>query len=304
MKTILIAAVLFLAIGAYGQSQQKAEQIMSGGIKRTFVTYIPLLNDVAYRPPLLISLHGRLGTGERTMAFSDFRPMADKDKFIIVCPDGINRSWNDGRVTPAEKKGIDDVEFIRELIAYMVNVYHVDSSRVYVTGMSNGGFMASRLACARDVPIAAIAVVAASMDKGMDYTPVHALPVMYIQGTADPLVPYDGGMMKKGAGGEIYSHSEILQQWAVADSCNNKPIVTHLPDNTGDGTTITREEYSNANGLKVIGYSIINGGHTWPGGTQYLPKFLVGGVSHNLNACQAIWDFVKNYRHTYSGVNK
>jgi polyhydroxybutyrate depolymerase len=296
MRKVALLILSLITITASAQPKQKKEQITVDGIAREFIVYVPQLSNAADKLPVVISLHGRLGTGERTMNSADFRPIADKEKFIIVCPDGIDRSWNDGRETPAHKKGINDVKFIDQLITYIVNAYHADERRVYVTGMSNGGFMTSRLACELSNRIAAIAVVGASMDKNMDYHPVKSLPVMYIQGTKDPLVPYNGGAMK-GAGGDIYSHTDVLKLWAAAGKCQDNLEYTNMPDNANDGTSIKKEQYSNATtGLRVIGYTVINGGHTWPGGTQYLPKFIVGTVSHNLNACEAIWAFFKDYK--------
>jgi polyhydroxybutyrate depolymerase len=296
MKYLALILFAFLTVRPAAQAQQKTEQITVDGLPRNFVTYIPSTENKTGKLPFIISLHGRLGNGKGMMNFADFRSLAEKDKFIIVCPDGIDRSWNDGRNTPANKKGIDDVKFIDQLITYIIDTYHGDPKRVYVTGMSNGGFMASRLACELSNRIAAVAVVAASMDGSMSYHPVRPIPIMYIQGTKDPLVPFNGGAMK-GAGGEIYGHEELLTLWANADRCEKNPLITNLPGNAGDGTKIIKEEYVNkATNIKVIGYTITNGGHTWPGGTQYMPKFLVGTVTHNLNACDIIWDFFKAYR--------
>jgi polyhydroxybutyrate depolymerase len=296
MKYLPLFALTFFTLMASAQPQQKKEQIIIDGISRLFVTYIPSITDAGYKMPIIVSLHGRLGTGEGMMGFADFRSLAQQEKFIIVCPSGINRSWNDGRPTPAQKKEINDVKFIDQLITYILNTYHGDASRVYVTGMSNGGFMSSRLACELNSRIAAIAVVGASMDKNVDYHPNKPIPIMYIQGTKDPLVPFEGGAMK-GAGGEIYGHEDILKRWADTDHCDNTPVITNLPLIVHDGTSIIKEEYSNpVTGVKVIGYTVTNGGHTWPGGTQYLPKFLIGTLSHNMNTCQVIWEFFKGYK--------
>ncbi|MGZ4000966.1 MAG: alpha/beta hydrolase family esterase [Mucilaginibacter sp.] len=292
---------MFILISLAAAAQEKAESIVVDGLKREFVTYLPAGFTANDKLPVIISLHGRLGTAERQMKFADFRPIADREKFIIVCPQGINRSWNDGRGTPAHKKGVDDVHFIDDLTKYIIKTYHADDSRVYITGMSNGGFMASRLAYELNEHIAAIAVVGASMDKDEGYSP-KVMPAMYIQGTEDPLVPFEGGTMKKGAGGNIYGHEELLKQWALADSCDNQPVITNLPMKVNDGTTVTKEEYRNSDGLKVIGYTIVGGGHTWPGGTQYLPKAIIGPLSHNLNACEVIWDFFKPLRKAYTAV--
>lgn len=290
MKTLAFLSSLLLFISTAASAQQKNESIIVDHMRREFVTYLP--NGIEDTAPVIISLHGRLGTAIRQMTFADFRPIADRDKVIVVCPQGIERSWNDGRGTPANSRRVDDVKFIDELITYIIDTYHADPSRIYVTGMSNGGFMTSRLACELQKRIAAVAVVAASMDQDMGYQPAEPMPVMYIQGTKDPLVPFTGGKMK-GAGGSIYSHENVLKKWADVDQCDSKPVITNLPILVNDGTSVQREEYSGAGGLKVLGFTIVDGGHTWPGGTQYLPKFMIGQLSRNLNACDEIWKFFK-----------
>ncbi len=293
MKRFLFALLLFPLLYVSAQPQQKNEQITVDGIKRDFITYLPDINATGL--PVIISLHGNLGTPEGQLKLADFRPLAIREKFMIVCPAGIDRSWNDGRATRANKKNVDDVHFINELITYILTTYKADAHRVYVTGMSNGGFMASRLACELSNRIAAVAIVAATMDKDVDYAPVKPIPVMYIHGTDDPIVPFEGGMIKKGAGGKIYGHEEALQKWASADNCNLKPIVTSLPQLVNDGTSVTKEEYTRGGAKRVVGYTITSGGHTWPGGPQYLPKFVVGISSKNFDACQAICDFFIQY---------
>jgi polyhydroxybutyrate depolymerase len=290
MKTLTFLSLVLLFASAPATAQQKNGSIIVDHMRREFVTYLP--SGLGDKAAVIISLHGRLGTAIRQMTFADFRPIADRDKVIIVCPQGIERSWNDGRGTPANSRGINDVKFIDELITYIIDTYHADLFRIYVTGMSNGGFMTSRLACELNKRIAAVAVVAASMDHDMGYQPTQPMPVMYIQGTKDPLVPFNGGKMK-GAGGIIYSHEDILEKWAEVGKCDSQPVISNLPILVNDGTRVQREEYSGANGLKVIGFTIVDGGHVWPGGTQYLPKFMIGPLSKNLNACDEIWKFFK-----------
>jgi polyhydroxybutyrate depolymerase len=286
----LIPAWLFMLIGlpAIAQSQQKREQIIVDGMKRAFVTYVPGI-EKSEKMPVIISLHGGFASPKGMFHLADFRPIAEREKFIVVCPASKN-IWHDG----ADIRGIDDVKFIDKLITYIIDTYHADASRVYVTGISNGGFMTSRLACQLHQRIAAIAVVAASLAINEGYDLAAPIPVMYIHGTKDPVVAYKGGRM---FGRQIYSHEEILKKWAVMDHCSTEPIITRIPDNANDGTTITKEEYDNpSNNLKVIGYTINNGGHTWPGGWQYAPKFIIGKTTKNLNACQTIWGFFKEYK--------
>jgi polyhydroxybutyrate depolymerase len=264
------------------------EQIVVDDMIRSFETYVPQ-GSTTEKMPVVIALHGGFASPKGMFHLADFRPLADKDKFIVVCPASKN-FWHDG----AKDNGIDDVKFIDHLITYVVNKYHGDASRVYITGISNGGFMAARLACQLANRIAAVAIVAATLDVGEGYDLTAPLPAMYIHGTKDPIVSYNGGKL---FGRKIFSHDEILKKWVEMDKCNSAPFITKTPDEAQDGTSIIREEYKNpATGLKVIGYTIEGGGHTWPGGWQYAPRFIVGKTTKNLNACQAIWDFFKEYK--------
>ena len=258
-------------------------------IKRSFLTYIPSITDKDYKMPLIISLHGGFASPKGQFHLADFRPIADKDKFIVICP-ASKHMWHDGK----NNGGIDDVKFIDRLITYAIDTYHIDPERVYVTGISNGGFMTSRLACQLYKRIAAIAVVAASLDVNEGYDLISPMPVIYMHGTKDKIVSYNGGKM---FGRQIYSQKEILQKWVKLDGCNPEPVITNIADTAKDSTSVVKEEYLNpANGVKVVGYTINNGGHTWPGGWQFMPEFIVGKTTKNLNACQVIWDFFKPYK--------
>jgi polyhydroxybutyrate depolymerase len=302
----MVRYLLFISLlgGSFlrGFAQQEGH-ITSAGLDRSFLIYVPAASiggssaaSAAGPMPVLFVLHGRLGTPSGTLRLADFRPLADREGVILVYPAGIDKSWNDGRVgTPANKKGIDDVGFLSDLISYVISHYAADSNRIYFTGMSNGGFMTTRVACSLSNRIAAAAVVAASANSSASCTPALPVPMMYIQGTKDPLVPFDGGALRNG--GQVDAHEQVLQRWARLDACNLQPTVTHLPDSVGDGTTISKEVFTNSTtGVKVVGYTIEGGGHTWPQGWPYLPKWIIGITSKNMNACEAIWAFCKEYR--------
>ena len=155
--------------------------------------------------------------------------------------------------------------------------------------------MSSRLACQLYQRIAAVACVASTMDKDVDYVPTHAMPILYIHGTADPLVPYDGGEMTRGAKGPIYGHKEVLDKWAEIDGCSSTPLVTNLPDEAHDGTNAIKEVYA-GHKMDVVGYTIINAGHCWPQSKGHLPQFIVGKPSNAINTCSVIWDFCSTYK--------
>lgn len=290
MRFLTFIIIMLTISPAFSQSasQQVTEHMVVDGMKRKFVTYIPADNKSS-KMPLVISLHGGFASPRGMFHLADFRPIADKEKFIVCCP-ASKHMWHDG----ANIHGIDDVKFIDELITYLVNTYHADPDRVYITGISNGGFMTTRLACQLHQRIAAVAVVAATLSVGEGYGLQRPLPVLYIHGTKDPIVPYNGGTL---FGRTIYSQQEMIKKWVMLDDCNSTPILTHMADAAGDGTSIDKEEYVNpSTGFKVVGYTVNNGGHTWPGGWQYFPKFIIGKTTHNLNACQVIWDFFKPYK--------
>lgn len=288
MKYVFVLLFAFLAMPSFAQSRQWRENMLVDGMKRAFITYIPDNPDGA-KMPLIISLHGGFASPKGQFRLADFRPLANKEKFIVVCP-ASKHFWHDGK----NNHGIDDVKFMSRIIDEMVKKYNADESRVYVTGISNGGFMTSKLACQLHDRIAAIAVVAATLDQYEGYAPEKPMPVIYMHGTKDPVIPEKGG---KKFGRWIYSQDEVLNIWAKVDQCGQIPVIKEIPDKAGDGTSVIRKEYINhQTGFKVIGYTIVNGGHTWPGGRQYLPKFIIGKTTRNLNACEVIWDFFKEYR--------
>jgi polyhydroxybutyrate depolymerase len=290
MRLFKLLMLMFTVTTVFAQpgAREVNGTLIVDGLKREFLTYIPSADKTA-KMPLVISLHGGFASPKGMFHLADFRSIADKEKFIVVCP-ASKRVWHDG----ADLNGVDDVKFIDQLITYMINTYHTDPERVYVTGISNGGFMTTRLAYQLHERIAAIAVVAATLDIAAGYAPENPMPVLYMHGTKDPIVSYKGG---KVFGKGIYSHTAIIKKWVAIDNYDQTPVVTQFRDDAHDGTTIVKEEYSNPSSkLKVISYTINNGGHTWPGGWQYFPKFIIGKTTHNLNACQVIWDFFKSYK--------
>ncbi len=266
------------------------------GLLRTFIVELPDSFE-KISMPLVFALHGGSGTAAGMETLTSFKKIARDEKFVLVYPQGIGRSWNDGRSTAANSQNIDDVKFFSLMIDQLESKYNIDSKRIFVTGISNGGFMTSRLAFELGYRFAAAAVNAASIDSGVNYG-LYPLPVsmIYMHGTADPIVPFAGGHTTVGPAKRDYflSHQQAINLWVSIDHCNPDPVVTHMPDISNDGTTVVRYDYVNGmKGTEVTDYTIENGGHTWPGGWQYLPSFLVGKTSRDINASEVIWEFFK-----------
>lgn len=270
--------------------------LLSGGLTRAYHVHLPPAISAGRPLPLLLSLHGRLGTGADQARLTDFDAVADANGFIVVYPDGYERSWADGRgTTPADKAGVNDVAFLSAALDQVMAREPVDATRVYVAGMSNGGFMTERLGCDLARRFAAIAVVAADFDQPLSQrcAPAHPLPVVLIHGSADPLVPEAGGPID---GEPTLSMAATVARWASLAGCAPTPAVAPLPTVVADGTSVQRATYSPCKGgAQVIYYDVIGAGHIWPDGPQYLPPSIADKTSHNLDASQVIWQFFAAY---------
>ena len=283
-------------------SEQKTINITFDGVARNFIVYLPSGYNNSGKMPLIFAIHGGSGTPEGMINIANFKTIADRDKVVLVYPEGVQKNWNDGRPTAPNQLGINDVGFFNQMCDYMINNYSVDAKKIYATGISNGGFMSTRLGCELSNRIAAIAVNAATIEAttiAPNCKPNRPVPALYIHGTTDPLVPFLGGQITAGgtAGGTILSHFQAIDKWVTINGCNPTPTATDLPDISNDGTTIKQRVYpGGTNGSEVVSYVVLNGGHTWPQGYQYLNEAIIGKTSQDMNACEVIWTFFKRFK--------
>ena len=290
----LIVLFLFLfTTGLYAAPEGTVKGSMKiDGKKRTYLVHLPkgyyLSND---EMPLLIAIHGRLGTGKQMIESSGFNDIADREKFIVVYPDGLDRSWADGRgETPSDKNGINDVKFISELIDALADKYRVDTSRVYAMGHSNGGAMTNRLGFDISTKLAGIAPVGANVSAEMvkNFTSEKHIPVLFINGTEDEFIPFDGGPGKS----TEYPYppvTDIFNKWVEFNGCSN--ITTDTVDKKDDGTKAVHITYTGCGYAPVKMIKIIGGGHSYPGGTSQLPQWILGRYTEEVNASEEIWRF-------------
>ncbi|MGH7752870.1 MAG: alpha/beta hydrolase family esterase, partial [Gemmatimonadales bacterium] len=206
----------------------------------------------------------------------------------------------------AHRENIDDVGYIAALIDHLAQTRGIDRSRVHAVGISNGGLFSQRLARELAPRIAAIGVVAIAMtDKiarpeGTRRAPARPVSVLLMPGTEDPLVPWTGGDLGFSRGrkvGRVLSTSETVAAWAALNRCTSPPAVAMEPDrDPQDGTRVRREAYGPCGGgSEVVLYAVEGGGHTWPGGQQYLPARVIGRTSRDLDANEVLWAFFKNH---------
>jgi len=279
--------------------------ILHKGRMRTYLVHIPPSYNEGNLTPLVIALHGGGGDGKRAEKFTLMSQQSDKDGFILVYPDAIEGHWNDGRGVNkyrSHREDIDDVGFISVLIDVLAEDYNIDMKRVYVTGSSNGGLMSNRLACELTDRITAIAPVIGSIAENIAARcpPTRPIPVLMINGTNDPMVPWEGQYVRFGRKnlGKILSIPDTVNFWVSHNGCSPMPEITWESDiDPEDGTRVRKIVYGKCkDGVEVVLYEIQGGGHTWPRSPRYLPKFIFGKTSQDIDANQTIWRFFKKFR--------
>jgi polyhydroxybutyrate depolymerase len=236
--------------------------IKVGGHDRSYRLYMPA--GLPASAPLVVVMHGASGSARQAERAYGWDKLADTGRFVVAYPDGLNRSWNvDGETCCGRsgREGVDDVGFISAAVADITKNVSIDRARVYATGMSNGGIMSYTLACTTDI-FSAIGPVA-----GVQLNPCRsprAASVMHIHGTADRLVPYDGGQGYSVINGP--SVREVNTFWRNVDQCGAPAVTTN-----GALTTSTA---GCADNRSVVLITVDGGGHDWPTfATQRLWEF-------------------------------
>jgi polyhydroxybutyrate depolymerase len=238
-----------------------------GGGERRYHLFVPGgFPDVA--SPLVVDLHGALGTPDMQDALSGMRAKAVEEGFVVVQPAGLLRSWD------IITGGDGDVAFVMAVIADAQARTAVDADRIYATGMSNGGGMAERLACSAGDTFAAFAPVAGWHVPAVECNG-DQVPLLAFHGTADLVVPYDG------TGPLFVPVEEWVAEWAVRNGCDPTPVEERLTD---DVTTLIWAGCSADTQLVTIE----GGGHGWPGSEV---SILALSSTDTIDATDMIWDF-------------
>ena len=272
-------------------------KLVHGGRERTFLYHLPPNT----RPglPLLLSLHGRLGQGRNQADLTGFNAVADESGFLVVYPDGVERSWADGRgTTSADEQGVDDVGFLSALIDHFADTYQVETRRVYATGMSNGALMSYRLACELSGRVAGIAPVAGLLSEPLAArcSPTRPMPVISFVGTEDTLMPYGGGELSQDRG-RVLSAERTRAWWAERAGCTATPEGVSEPDRVPeDGTSLRRDTHGGCwEGVEVTFYTVEGGGHAWPQDKESERESLVGRTSREIDASRTAWRFLQRF---------
>ncbi len=288
-RTITIILNLLVIHFSVFSQQTLNKSIIHDGMQREYILYVPATYTGNSATSIVLNFHGYGSSAAQQMWYGDFRPIADTADFLIVHPqgslfNGISH-WNVGGWTIGST--VDDIGFVEALIDSVGADYNIDSTRIYATGMSNGGFMSFLLASQLSEKIAAIASVAGSMtpETYNNSNPSHPTPILQFHGTADGVVPYNGAIW-------TLSVEDVLQYWVDYNYCNALPSITSLPDiEPTDGSTVEHIVYSGGdNEVNVEHFRIIGGEHTWPGS-----DFGGAGTNYDIDASAEIWNFFSRF---------
>lgn len=294
--------------GKRGDAQPRPAQTLERTLKvgaqtRTYLLHLPPGAAGENPMPLVVCLHGAGGTGKIQEALSGFDAVADRHHFAVAYPDGRKRMWvymdaKDllGRDLPGEDRGFDDSGFLMGLADDLVRTGIADKRRIYFTGISNGAYMSNKMGCEHADRIAAIAPVSGTMPHRLADTarPKRPLPVLYMHGTEDSMVGYDGKDRFSRRGFSLPAE-ELVAWWAKKNGAAEKPTVEKLPDAEKDDTTVERRTHAaGEKSAPVVFYKITGGGHTWPGGSVQ-PEGMLGNVCRDINASEVIWEFFSKH---------
>ena len=277
---------------------EQAGVLAHGGHQRSWLAYVPAAKSPS--PALVLVMHGSMGDGEqmREATRYGFDVLAERHGFIAVYPDGYKGHWNDCRGSAdyaANLENIDDVRFLRALVRRMVEEQGVDPARVFATGLSNGGQMAYRLGLEAPDLVAGIAAMAASLPDPIACEPVgEAVATLVMNGTEDPVNPYEGGLVKifgNTSRGSVLSSAATAGYWAGLAGYEGEGERNSWPRlDPDDITSVESTDWSGPGRVPVSLVTIVRGGHTIPHPVLNLPR-LLGPTSHQLDGPEVIWDF-------------
>jgi polyhydroxybutyrate depolymerase len=271
------------------------------GRKRTYQAYVP--KGLARGAPVVLAMHGsgENGTAMRIETGYGFERLADERGFAVVYPNGENGHWNTCEIDKdAQQPGIDDVRFLTALADKFVDEIGTDRNRVFGVGLSEGGYMAIRLAL--EAPrFRALASVEANLPAPENFQckPVTqgGASVILIHGTKDRLVPFEGGegslifgLLKNP---RVLSSHATAQYFADLDSIMGRPVTTRSI--SADGFGIEQSIWSNGSGAEVELIAIDGAGHTFPQ-PYYRARRILGPSPRDPNAAEVIWAFFERQR--------
>lgn len=288
------------------KTYKNAMDIRIMGARRTYLVHIPPEYDPGEQLPLVVVIHGAFDTAGGMEKFSGFSDLADRERFIVMYPNGMGilgffQHWNAGHCCgKAAADKVDDVGFVADAIEDVRSRLRIDPDRIYMVGFSNGGMLAYRFAAERGDILAAVAPLAASIggrpsEEEPEWRipdPVRPLSVITLHGLADDDITYEGGVSRHRGGTQTFwSVEKSIQFWVDHNGCNSRTAETDL----NSGSVHLKFWGVCRNDTEVALYLIENWDHRWPG-KFFTAKLADDDPLKNFDAAEIIWDFFKTKR--------
>lgn len=272
---ILLCLLTLTAPAAIAQTAQKRSIEIVDGRK-----------DRSKPAPLIIAMHGFLGNAQNMQRKTGFDDLAAQYGFVVIYPNGLKRRWNDGR---SRHNRTDDVGYLTALIKHMVSSGQARADKIFLTGHSNGGGMAMRMACDHPDLIRGISVVATKALSNYQCSTGAPIPALFIHGTADPIAPHEGRDDASRLGGTL-SSTKTAALWKARNRCTNDTR-SQIIDHKKDGTSVQITRYTKCRAS--LNYVVIEGhGHDWPS-TKGKATRLQGPATQEIDATELSWEFFK-----------
>ncbi len=289
-----VAAVASAGCGASAVAEGSTSEALG---ERAYLRFIPSAHDGVTPVPLVLNFHGLTSNAGQQVFLTGLDAKAGQEGFVAVHPEG---SMIPGTETTffntdisGESDAIDDVAFVDALLDELETTLCVDTNRIFTTGMSNGGFMSSALACTLSDRFAAAASVAGISYPEGSCSPTRPVPMLHVHGTGDVVVPFDGGASSLSEEGGTLEDAEVnfvpipgeVDQWAEELGCDSDPEVIEFSDE------VTVEDFGSCD-ADLEFWIVDGGGHTWPGTSAALAlQAQLGFSTDDFNTTDLVWDW-------------
>jgi polyhydroxybutyrate depolymerase len=285
----LLLVLFILAAVAYRLADRTNGSLLSSGVERRYLLYVPDSYDPAVPTPLVISIHGFAEWPAHQMQISQWTDLADENGFIVVFPSGtgLPKRWRMLGALDSDTAAMQDVAFISDLIDKLAQEYNLDPAQIYANGLSNGGGMSYVLSCELSEHIAAFGSVSgAYLTPWEACNPSRQVPAILFHGTADQIVPYQGGPSRA-----FHLSFPDIPAWVASlaerNGCDGSALESQV------SAQVSRQQYIDC-AADLVFYAITDGGHSWPGGER-LPERIVGHTTQDIDATRLMWDFFQQH---------